>query len=210
MAHRMIWKISICFCVCSTIAGAEVLSGPVDQDTCSVLDTKSVMFRLDTMCGPNCLWQIARVYGKDYSLKDIAEFAGTHTIHGTTVKGMKQACQHIGLPAEAIRTTMEVLANDQRVAILLLNVNDLMHYVILDHIGDSEVRLLDATVFREMTIHELESIWTGVVILVGDPPINRRFGVALALQVTGLAAVFASIVYYSLAYLIRPNAVHKS
>jgi hypothetical protein len=59
------------------------------------------MFRLDTMCGANCLWQIAKVYGKDCTPRDIAEFAGTSTIRGTKVEGMVQACKHYRAPCQS-------------------------------------------------------------------------------------------------------------
>jgi hypothetical protein len=43
----------------------------------------------------------------------------------------------IGLPAKAVRTTIDKLSGDPRVAILLLETDELMHDVILDRIGDS-------------------------------------------------------------------------
>lgn len=204
--HKMIWKIFVCFCIFLKIAGLEILHSSIAQETGSTSDQKSFTFRLNTMCGPNCLWQIAKAYGKDYALKDIAKYAGTNANRGTTVKGLVEACRKIGLPAKAVKTNVEMLARDPRVAImLLLDVNNLMHYVILDRISDNEIRLLDATEFQEMTINELESLWTGVAILVGDPPNDRRFNVARILQTTGLAIALIGITYFGVFNLLNPK-----
>lgn len=192
---KWICRSLICLHLCLTVACAEVTPSKV-RKAGSNSKSKVSIFRLDTMCGPNCLWQIATVYGKDCSPRDIAEFAGTRGVRGTTVNGMVQACKKIGLPAKAVRATLAELAGDPRVAILLLETDKLMHYVILDRIGDSKVRLLNAAEFREIPVSELKSVWKGVAILIGDPPDsdNRRLGIIL--QLTGIIIVACSILYY--------------
>jgi len=121
----------------------------------------------EVMCGPQSLWQIAHVYGKTYSLNAIASMAGTDLQCGTTVQGMLDACKKIGLPAEAVKTNLRRLVSDSRVAILLLDTDDIMHYVILDRIGEDEVRLLDANKFRNLSFKEFQSMWNGYAILIG-------------------------------------------
>jgi len=108
MTRKRIWQISIWLCMCSVVARIDVVSWSGEHETVHNSDEKAAMFRLDTMCGPNCIWQIARAYGKDYSLKDIAQFAGTNAIRGTTVKGLVEACRKIGLPAKAVKTNVEI------------------------------------------------------------------------------------------------------
>jgi hypothetical protein len=131
---------------------------------------KAVLFRANAMCGPNCLWQVAKACGVECSLNEIATSAGTDSFRGTTVEGMLRACRQIGLPAEAVRTGLENVAADPRVAILLLNADRFAHYAILDSVGQQNVRLLDGSQFRELPVAGLKDVWTGVAILIGDPP----------------------------------------
>jgi hypothetical protein len=132
-------------------------------------DKRRVTFRLNSLCGPTCLWQVARALGKECSLQEVGIYADTSLCGGATVEGMLKACAKLGLPAQAVRTTVDKLADDPRVPILLLKSDNLTHYVILDSIREHEVRLLDGAQFRTMAPDELKSLWTGVAILIPAP-----------------------------------------
>jgi ABC-type bacteriocin/lantibiotic exporter with double-glycine peptidase domain len=158
---------------------------------------KAVLFRANAVCGPNCLWQVAKACGVECSLNEIATSAGTDSFRGTTVEGMLRACRQIGLPAAAVRTGLENVAADPRVAILLLNADRFAHYAILDSVGQQNVRLLDGSQFRELPIHGLKDVWTGVAILVGDPPRRTNAHVGAALQRIGLAIVLGGVACFA-------------
>jgi ABC-type bacteriocin/lantibiotic exporter with double-glycine peptidase domain len=209
MIRRTILMISICLCMCSPVAAADAVPSADERDADSRSRAQNAMFRLDTMCGPNCVWQLARVFGKDCTPKDIAEFAGTNTVSGTTIKGLVEACKKIGIPAEPVRTNLKSLAMDSRVAILLLETSDIMHYVILDSIGEGEVCLLDADKFRNLSFKELKSMWDGYAILIGnhkDHQLDRsRWYLGTGLQVSGLLILFVAAIY-----IVRFTYIHQT
>jgi ABC-type bacteriocin/lantibiotic exporter with double-glycine peptidase domain len=143
----------------------------------------------DVMCGPNCLWQISHAFGKSYSLGAIKHMAGTTLTGGTTIDGMLNATRAMGLRAVAVKTDLAMLARDPRTAILLLQFDYGNHYVILDQVGKSGVRLLDADRFRFMSTQEFASLWDGHAILISRnaPPDQHRFRTCLGgvLRATG-------------------------
>lgn len=60
-------------------------------------------FADNIMCGPNCLWQIAYLYGKEYQLGGLRSLAGTKPYKGASVAGMLQALSSMKIPARAVR-----------------------------------------------------------------------------------------------------------
>jgi len=160
-------------------------------------DKRRVTFRLNSLCGPTCLWQVARALGKECSLQEVGIYADTSLCGGATVEGMLKACAKLGLPAQAVRTTVDKLADDPRVPILLLKSDNLTHYVILDSIREHEVRLLDGAQFRTMAPDELKSLWTGVAILIGNPPAGAslRHLVVIIVQWAALALILGLAAY---------------
>ncbi len=171
MIGERIRQLPICLCMWLTLAYSDVPSVAAEQNVPSLPKGKTVVFRVNSMCGPNCLWQVARACGKAHSLREIATLAGTASLGGTTVEGMIRACHAIALPAEALRADgLETVAADPRVPVLLLKADGLAHYAILDSFSDHRVRLLDGADFRELSASELANVWTGVAILIGDPP----------------------------------------
>jgi hypothetical protein len=124
-------------------------------------------FDINVMCGPCCLWQIARVYGKACSLDAIRSKAQTDPREGTTMRGMIEAAHEIGLEAAGVKMNIRTLTQDPRTAVLLLNVGGNGHYVILDRIANDRVRLLDGPKFRDLSVDQLKSLWDGYAILIG-------------------------------------------
>jgi hypothetical protein len=196
--RKKMQRIAICLVLGWTQACFGASSDSAGQKARNPSAGKVVLFRANAMCGPNCLWQVARAYGQERSLQDIAASAGTDPFRGTTLEGMLRACRQMGLPAEAVRTRLDKVTADPRVAVLLLNADNLAHYAILDAAGEQSVRLLDGSQFREMPVGKLKDLWTGVALLIGDPPprpvahvgaILRRAGLAIALCAAACAGV---------------------
>lgn len=164
--------------------------------------TEGSDFSIEMMCGPNCLWQIGRAFGKTHSLGAIAHMAGTRPPTGTTVAGMLEAAEKMGLPAVAVKTNIRTLSKDARVAILLLTLKAGNHYVILDTIEDGEVRLLDGAKFRNLSTDQLTSVWKGYAILVGGEKgrtHNDMKGPTTAILKAAAVVVFSLV----LAYYVR-------
>ena len=197
--RRVIWVTFICLFTFSTEARPDAVAPATEHDTSSHSSPGNSMFLLDNMCGPNCIWQIAKAFGMDCNFKSIAELAGTDVRRGTTVKGIVNACKKIGLPAEAVKTNLRKLARDSRVAILLLDTGDIMHYVILDRIGEDQVRLLDAHKSRNISVKELQSMWNGYAILIGHHEGQRadctHWSLGTGLQISGLLILLAVTIY---------------
>ena len=155
--------------------------------------------RIDSMCGPYCLWQIARAFGKDYSVNSIMKMADTSAIEGTTIDAMVRTIREIGLFAVPVKTRIGALAQDPSVAILLLHYDNCRHYVILDKVEEDYIRVLDGSEFRDITLQELKSLWRGHAMLISnkDQPTvastQRRLGVGL--QVLGGLIVLAVIAF---------------
>jgi hypothetical protein len=195
--RRNQWVLFACAGLLSLAARGAFASSGSGQVAPAKQERTGGTFRLDSLCGPNCLWQVARAFGKRCSLHDVGVYAETSACRGTTVEGMLKACARLGLPAQAVRTTAKKLAADPRVAILLLEPNDLTHYVILDEMDGAQVRLLDATTFREMSLDELKSVWAGVAILIGNPPATAawRHTLVVAIRSSALAVLLGLAAY---------------
>lgn len=54
-------------------------------------------------CGVACLRSVVRYYGGDISLERLRELSGTNK-QGTTLLGLYQAGQQLGLETEAVKT----------------------------------------------------------------------------------------------------------
>lgn len=178
-------------CVSSAVFGSADLHDATGEKASPTVVARHGIIELDTMCGPNCLYQIARAYGKETSPDKIARLAETNAYQGTTVEGMLDACEALSLPAVAVRTNLKVLSKDRRVAVLLLDVGELRHYVILDEVGQRTVRLLDATVFHNVSVDDFLSMWTGVAVLIGKTPPRKHTGAILLSS--GAAAILLGL-----------------
>lgn len=151
---------------------------------------------IDMNCGPNCLWQVMHAYNKDYSFKEIIDAADTSAKEGTSMKSMVAAANKMGLPAKAVKTNLKRLIEDNRIPILLLNLGELGHYVILDSINNGCIRLLDSNKFIELSADELAGIWDGYAIMIGleeKSPQYMYFAGLIFLPV-GIIMLFARVV----------------
>lgn len=199
MKNMYIYVILIYLCVGPTNIIAEKSSNLDEINNTASTDLQSMELRLNTMCGPNCIWQIAKAHGIECTLEDIAKNAGTNPIDGTTVNGMLESCKKIGLQAQAVKTNIKTLSEDPRVAIVLLKSNKLMHYMIIDEINDKDIRLLDATKFAVISRDQFKTFWSGVAILIGDDKTKNNYNTyywGRSFQIIGLLLLLIMAIYY--------------
>jgi ATP-binding cassette subfamily B protein len=121
-------------------------------------------------CGVACLASIIRYYGGSASLERLRELSGT-TPQGTTLLGLYQAAQQLGLEAVGWEADMESLKQIRRPVILhVILDNRLSHYLVCYHfdgchfyVGDPAQGLLT---YREA---ELSAIWQSRTLLEMQP-----------------------------------------
>ena len=81
-------------------------------------------------CGVACLKMILQHFGSDASFERLRELSGT-TMTGTTMLGLVQAGQHLGLDTEGFEADMTSLRECEDVCILhVLLENQMQHYVV--------------------------------------------------------------------------------
>ena len=118
-------------------------------------------------CGLACLSMICKYYGGDMPQTQLVKISGT-SITGTTLLGLYQAANIIGLKAEGLEGAIEELKQFSHPAILHCSTETgLEHYVTCfgyenEHfiIGDPAKEIL------EMSVSELEKIWKSRKLLL--------------------------------------------
>jgi ABC-type bacteriocin/lantibiotic exporter with double-glycine peptidase domain len=118
------------------------------------------------MCGPNCLWLVARSFDIHTSLKKLRYFAGTDACRGTSVNGMLKALRQIGLEPLLIRTSWRGLSKIRNPVILLIKESSNDHYVFLEELGHKTVRVIDPPDKKTWTQREFMNKFTGYAIVV--------------------------------------------
>lgn len=154
----------------------------------------------DTMCGPHCLWQIARTFGKSYSLGAIRNLCGTDAASGTSVSAMVKASRSIGLKAKAVKTDMYYLKRCSYISVMLLHYDRINHFVIFDRVEGEQVKLLDGSNYKALPLEQLKSTWKGYVILISDkefvpkssgPNVHR----GTLIQIFGLLVILIALIF---------------
>jgi ATP-binding cassette subfamily B protein len=92
---------------------------------------KSLILQQDSSdCGVACLRTLLRYYGSDASLERLRELSGT-TKEGTTLLGLYQAANTLGLEAEGCEADVEALIeHGQPVILHVVMEGNLQHYVV--------------------------------------------------------------------------------
>lgn len=92
---------------------------------------KSFILQQDSSdCGVACLRMLLRYYGSDASLERLRELSGT-TKEGTTLLGLYQAANSLGLEAEGCEADIEALIEHRQPVILhIVMEGNLQHYII--------------------------------------------------------------------------------
>lgn len=121
-----------------------------------------------TDCGAACLDSVARFYGRRFPISRIRQLAGTDK-RGTSVRGMIEAAQQIGLMARGVRGTFQHLATLPTPAIIHLLLDGARpHFVVLYSFTPRSAVVMDPA---DGGVHRLSHAafrtqWTGVAILL--------------------------------------------
>ena len=153
----------------------------------------------DTMCGPHCLWQVARTFGKSYSLGAIRNLCGTDAVNGTSVSAMVKASRSIGLKAKAVKTDMYYLKRCSYIPIVLLHYDRMNHFVIFDRLEGEQVELLDGPNYKALPLEQLKSTWKGYVILISDKEFELKSSVpnvsrGTLIQIFGVFVILIALI----------------
>lgn len=121
-------------------------------------------------CGAAALASVAAHKGLKISVSLIRYLSGTDS-SGTTIKGLKEAAQKLGLQAEAYRGTMDSLEKIPKPAILHLKKEDgYLHYVVLSKYKKGKFYIMDPALGEliKRPANKLLDEWTGILILFGN------------------------------------------
>ena len=126
------------------------------------------------MCGPNCLWQVARLFGKNVELSQMAYSCNVIDQRQASLWDLVETAKGLGLDAVAVKTNCRGLREEPRVAILHIFVDigtELCgHYVLLDSITENHVRIVDGRRLINMDVGVFKSHWDGYAVLIGREP----------------------------------------
>ncbi len=108
-------------------------------------------------CGPVCLQMIGKFYGRDLDLKQIEKNAKMD-FEGTSLLGLSEAADTIGLKNLSIKTTIETLIEDLPLpAIAHWNQN---HFVIVYHTTKEKIYVADPSAGKvEYSVKEFCEHW---------------------------------------------------
>ena len=117
-------------------------------------------------CGASCLLSIIRFYGGDASKERIVEQLKT-TKDGTNFYSLKNAAYKYGLTAKAfVVEDIEKIKKINSPFIAQVKKEAGMHFVVVYHIEDNKVTLMDPTIGKvKMDLFEFSSMWTGYIMI---------------------------------------------
>lgn len=121
-----------------------------------------------TDCGAACLASICLSYGLKISIARIRQYAFTDK-EGTTVKGMIEACEKLGLTGKGVMAEPEALDIVSMPVIAHVIVRQVLtHFVVIYKVSKGNVTYMDPAdgEYHTETIETFKKTWTGVLILV--------------------------------------------
>ena len=114
-------------------------------------------------CGPSALASICGYYGIQTTEAELARFART-TSKGTTLAGLAEAAQKVGLHATGMQLSLAELQHAPKPLITHVGNN---HFVVVVSSRDQHLTLIDPALgARSIPIHDFSQIWKGVVLLL--------------------------------------------
>ena len=124
-------------------------------------------------CGVACLKMILQHFGSDASFERLRELSGT-TMTGTTMLGLVQAGQHLGLDTEGFEADMTSLRECEDVCILhVLLENQMQHYVVYYGYDAAKKQFIigdpSQPITQYLTEEQLEKIWQSKSLLLIKP-----------------------------------------
>ncbi|MFY0591394.1 peptidase domain-containing ABC transporter [Roseivirga sp.] len=133
----------------------------------SQLDKIYVQQRDQADCGVACLSTILKYYGAEVSVEKLRVLSGTAK-DGTTLLGLYQAANQIGLEAEGFEAEIDNLKTLEHPAILHVVIDGkLQHYIILFGFEDGKFLVSDpAKGIEQLKEEELRLIWQSKALLL--------------------------------------------
>lgn len=133
---------------------------------------KTHVLQLDQSdCGVACLLSLIKFYKGNESLEKLRNLSGT-TKQGTTLLGLFQAANQLGLTAEGCEANIQALIDHKQPAILhVVMENQLEHYIVCyEYQGGNRFLVGDpAKGIYTLSTEELEKIWLSKVCLTLTP-----------------------------------------
>ena len=131
------------------------------------LEKSFIKQRDQSDCGAACLATVLKYYNSEASLEKLRELSGTSK-EGTTLLGLFQAANQIGLDAEGFEAEIEHLKTLEHPAILHVVIDGkLQHYIILFSYKNGEFTVNDpAKGIEQLNEEQLSSIWKSKALLL--------------------------------------------
>ncbi len=126
-------------------------------------------------CGAACLATIAKFYGQNLTISRVREFVGTGQ-QGTTLLGLKQGAEAIGLNARSVRAASTILDKLDDAPLPAIIHWQGYHWVVLYGKQGKKYVIADPGVgIRYVSKEELAAAWTDWLCLLVEPDPERFF-----------------------------------
>ena len=126
-------------------------------------------------CGAACLASIAKFYGQNLTISRLREFVGTGQ-QGTTLLGLKQGAEAIGLNARSVRAASAILDKLDDAPLPIIIHWKGYHWVVLYGKQGEKYAIADPAVgIRYVSKAELAAAWTDWLCLLVEPDAERFF-----------------------------------
>ena len=126
-------------------------------------------------CGAACLATIAKFHGQNLAISRLREFVGTGQ-QGTTLLGLKQGAEAIGLNARSVRSAPAILNKLDEAPLPMIIHWKGNHWVVLYGKQGSKYIIADTGVgIRSVSKEELAAAWTDWLCLLVEPDPERFF-----------------------------------
>ena len=133
----------------------------------------SVLQHCEEDCGAACLANIARYYGRNYTLNHLRELVGTGQL-GTTLLGLRKGAENLGFKAQAAKATEELFNLIHQAPLPMIIHWKGYHWVVLYGKKGNKYIIADPAVgIRRLNRQELMAGWSdGVMLLLELDQIN--------------------------------------
>ena len=168
------------------ISGTVMLTGIGGMANVPVKSLKELRFRnvvrqqYDFSCGSAALATLLTYHyqhpiSEQDAFKAMYETGDKEKIRkeGFSMLDMKRYLDNAGYPANGFRASLDKLAEVGIPAIVLLNLNGYMHFVVVKGVSQKEVLVGDpASGLRSLPRSQFESSWNGILFVINDPKDN--------------------------------------